>query len=168
MPDEYPACIACGCGTVDRQTQPLPPRLGGGAVEVLRCADCGLRRALHLPAERVLRREYADEFAAYPKRSPWIEAWHWYRARYAVARTARHFPRGTFVEVGFGPGRMLRCAQTHAEWTVIGVEYSQGAIARMRGEGFDVRYGDLAEAGIEPSSVDVLFASHSTRAYART
>jgi len=119
-----------------------------------------MRRLKELPDPNETRETYTDQYAEFPRRNPVVERWHQYRARSVIQKLESHFPSGCFVEVGFGPMRMLRYAVQNPHWSVVGIEYSEAAVANAVREGFDARHGDFTDARIEPGSVDVILACH--------
>ena len=65
---------------------------------------------------------------------------------------------GRLLDVGFGAGSLMEAA-ARAGWTVSGVEVSQTAAEHVRGMGFDVFCGELADAKYPDGHFDVVTAS---------
>lgn len=65
---------------------------------------------------------------------------------------------GRLLDVGFGAGSLIEAAG-RAGWTVSGVEVSEPAVEHVRGLGFDVFCGELADANYPEGHFDVVTAS---------
>ena len=69
-------------------------------------------------------------------------------------------PPGRLLDIGCGRGDFLVAAR-EAGWDVLGVDMVDAAAAVARGRyGLDVRTGTLADAGVEPGSLDVVAGTH--------
>ncbi len=65
---------------------------------------------------------------------------------------------GRLLDIGFGAGSIMDAARTQG-WDVSGTEVSKGAIDYAVSRGFDVHYGELADARFSNGEFDVITAS---------
>lgn len=129
---------------------------------IAECEACGLHSAYPLPTDEQLRRTYArmPHSAQVSSDSLIGKLWRSYRDSGRV-RLLRSVARsGTVVDVGTGAGLFLRRAQEEGAWNLIGTDYSEVNVEELRADGIDARMGTLEGAGIEPGSVDVIWAAH--------
>lgn len=130
------------------------------------CRSCGLHSAWPMPTDDDLRRAYADvPHSANVKSDTFLgKQWRDYRDRGRMNVLRRVSPggnSGTVVDVGTGEGMFMRAARAAGgNWKLIGTDYSDVNVSRLKADGFDARSGTLDGVGIEPGSVDVVWASH--------
>ena len=157
-------CISCGVtGTHLLQTLVLPVEAPEYASHLIACCgNCGLHSAFPMPTDEELRQAYADRLhsANVTADSLLGKLWRSYRDRGRIGLLRSVTPGGTVVDVGTGAGLFLRAARRHGNWRLIGTDYSRVNVEELVSDGFDVRMGTLDGVGIEPESVDVIWASH--------
>lgn len=126
------------------------------------CHVCGLHSAYPMPTDDDLRRAYAQVLhTANVKADTALgKQWRDYRDRGRMNVLRSVAPSGTIVDVGTGEGMFMRAARAAGNWMLVGTDYSEVNVERLRADGFDARLGTLEGVGIEPGSVDVVWASH--------
>lgn len=157
-------CIACGAS---RGHMLLPLVLPVKDPDysshlIAECAVCGLHSAHPMPTDEDLRRAYARvAHAPNLKRTSLLgKLWRDYRDRSRMNVLRGIISSGTVVDVGTGEGMFMRAARAAGDWHLIGTDYSEVNVERLQADGFDARLGTLDGVGIEPGSVDVVWASH--------
>ena len=168
------ACPLCG-GTGSE------PALEAGEARLVRCRACGLVRTAAAPAagydaayysaheladelgrdrpdlrSRVLDRAYR---AFLDPASPALERLWLLPLRNRVGGLPPRGARGDLLDVGSGDGGFMYRARAHG-WRVSGVAVNAAAVASARAAGLDVREGELAGAGFEPGSFDLVRLWH--------
>lgn len=68
-------------------------------------------------------------------------------------------PCGSLLEVGCGSGVGLQLMRQKG-WRVTGVDFDEGAVENARGNGLDVRLGDLSVQGFAAESFDAVVMRH--------
>lgn len=158
-------CIACGA---PRPHMLLPLVLPVKDSEyaahlIASCRVCGLHSAYPMPTDNDLRRAYAQvPHTANVKADTFLgKQWRNYRDRGRMNVLRSVAPAGTVVDVGTGEGMFMRAARAAGGgWNLIGTDYSEVNVQLLQADGFDARLGTLDGVGIEPGSVDVVWASH--------
>jgi 2-polyprenyl-3-methyl-5-hydroxy-6-metoxy-1,4-benzoquinol methylase len=158
-------CPACGA-VREHELEPLALPASEQAYEHYRiatCSGCGLHSSHPIPDREELRAWYADGRGVPEEtRDPTGPRAVWYRThdRYMVSLVQKVAPTGTLVDIGAGAGRFVRAARELGRWSIIATELGEESVELLRRDGFDARLGDIDEVGIEPGSVDVVWASH--------
>ena len=157
-------CISCG------RTQPHSLHSLQLAVDdpeyaahlIAQCTVCSLHSAFPMPTDDDLRRTYArrPHVANIASGSFLGNIIRSYRDTKKINMLKQLAPSGTVVDVGTGTGLFLRLARKAGDWDLIGTDYSKVNVAKLQADGFDARFGTLDGIGIEPESVDVIWASH--------
>lgn len=125
------------------------------------CTTCGLNSAWPRPTEEELKEAYADEPHVVRRVEGLARFWRAYRDGARLRLLKRVAPEeGTILDVGTGAGLILKVARTHPGWKMIGSDYSERNIEALEAEGFDARVGMIDDVGLEPQSIDVIWASH--------
>ncbi len=157
-------CISCGAmraHTLHPLVLPVNnPEYAGHLIA--RCNNCGLHSAFPMPTDEELRKAYAQRphvanIASGSFLGGLIRSYRDNKKIRLLQRTSR---AGTVVDVGTGTGLFLRQAREAGAWTLIGTDYSEINVAKLQADGFDARLGTLDGIGIEPASIDVVWASH--------
>ncbi len=125
-----------------------------GSTQVVQCR-CDLVFVTPVPARSVIERTYQDEY---------YEAWEtqerarrviWERRVAAILRLVER--PGRLLDVGCGDGMFLDLAHQHG-WTVTGTELS--AAAAFRQTRWDIKQGEVWEAGLPSDSFDLVTSWH--------
>ncbi len=156
-------CIVCG---VEREhiLEPLQLPVDHPAYAnhlIARCLACNLESAWPRPSEQDLKEAYADEPHIVRRESGLSALWRSYRdgARLRLLKSVAE-EGATILDVGTGAGLLLKVARGKNRWNLIGTDYSERNIEALKGDGFDARVGMIDDVGLEPGSVDVVWASH--------
>ena len=157
-------CIACGRRR-EHRLGPLQLPVDHPAYAdhlIARCSECGLTSAWPRPSEQDLKEAYADVPHVVRRESGLAASlWRSYRdgARLRLLKSVA--PEGsTILDVGTGAGLILRVAKGVRGWTLIGTDYSERNVEELRNLGFDARVGMIDDVGLQPKSIDVVWASH--------
>ena len=111
---------------------------------VIDCGSCGFRHVVPLPTEEELRRVYEHEY--YSSEKPLylknvredLDWWNeLYRERFSAFEELKTSPGKRLLDVGSGPGFLLRFGQDRG-WDVLGIEPSKQAAAHTRELGAEV------------------------------
>jgi SAM-dependent methyltransferase len=139
------ACPACGAarGAARGRKNDL---------EVASCAACGTLYALSAPGAAGGYDDYYD--AANLSVPTFIDR----RLDEIVAGFAPYRRANRLLDIGCGAGSLLEAAR-RAGWEAEGVEVSRPSVEHVRARGFEVFYGELAEARYPAASFDVVTAS---------
>lgn len=124
-------------------------------LQVRSCRSCGTLYADHPPGARNAREDYDGYYNAQSLAVP--EFVH-QRLGEIIAGFAPYRRTNRLLDVGCGAGSLLRAAAS-AGWEAEGVEVSRTAAEHVRGEGFRVFCGELAEAEYPAGHFDVVTAS---------
>ncbi len=120
----------------------------GSGYKVLQCSGCQFAFVRPLPADDLLRENYAQEYY-----QPWITKQRQSRIKMWKKRLKRlnsAVPKkGTLLDVGCGDGLFLEIARSSG-WKVFGTEFSSYAVSFIKEKyGIDVFQGDIT--GFEPA-----------------
>ncbi|MCA1565459.1 MAG: class I SAM-dependent methyltransferase [Acidobacteria bacterium] len=121
---------------------------------VISCSRCRTLYTSHLP-EAAAAEDY-DSY--YCDQNLSVPAFINERLDQIIAQLAPYRQNGRLLDVGFGAGTLLEAAR-RAGWEARGIEVSQSACEHVRGAGFDVFCGTLAEAQYPDAYFDVVTAS---------
>lgn len=139
------ACLACGC--FDRQ-----PRHRLGEYRIDACGSCGMHTLDPSPPSVVL-----EEFDSGDGYSGAFELEDEMLAQHArtLASLEQVVPAGRLLDVGSGPGFLLRAARER-RWNAVGLDPSPFAVAQARRNGFEAHQGMLEEVDLAERSFDAL------------
>lgn len=156
-------CIACG-EEREHLLEPLQLPVDHPAYVdhlIARCLSCELNSAWPRPTEQDLKEAYANEPHIVRRESGLASLWRSYRdgARLRLLKSVAG-EGATILDVGTGAGLLLRAARGKNRWELIGTDYSERNVEALKAEGFDARVGMIDDVGLEPGSVDVVWASH--------
>lgn len=131
--------------------------LGNFSSTLFQCSGCGLRYLGKIyPPEKL----YAERKGI----SPSVEAASKSEARNPAAYLGYLPAGGSFLEVGFGNGRLLEAARLRGFY-VVGNEIADSEDARrLRKQGFRIAIGDIRKAGVGSivgKDFDVIILSHT-------
>jgi SAM-dependent methyltransferase len=151
-------CAVCGS---DRQ-EPLWSKEGAHYV---RCRDCSLVYENPRMTPDELKRFYSDPgYFVQADPTALVSGYQNYFEQCTPALRSEYFDivqraapaaRGRFLDVGCGPGGLLRVAQDRG-WEAVGLEISDWAAAQGRKEGLNILDSPLTEAGFPPASFDAV------------
>jgi SAM-dependent methyltransferase len=139
------ACPACGAGRGRGRGRK-------NDLEVASCAACGTLYALSAPGAGGDYDDYYD--AANLSVPTFVDR----RLDEIVAGFAPYRRANRLLDIGCGAGSLLEAAR-RAGWEAEGVEVSRPSVEHVRARGFEVFYGELAEAHYPAASFDVVTAS---------
>ncbi len=121
---------------------------------MLSCQKCGTLYTSGLPAP-----ESAEDYDGYyNSENLSVPDFINKRLDEIVAGFSAYRQNGRLLDIGFGAGTVLQAA-ARAGWTATGIEVSQTAVEYVRGLGFTVFCGELAEAKYPDGHFDVITAS---------
>ncbi|MEK6281555.1 MAG: class I SAM-dependent methyltransferase [Acidobacteriota bacterium] len=122
--------------------------------EIVICRDCKTLYTAHLPTA-----ESAEDYNVYyQEENLTVPDFINRRLDEIIAGFASYRRDGRLLDVGFGAGTLLEAAG-RGGWQAFGVEVSQKAADHVRGLGFEVFCGTLAEAHYPSNYFDVVTAS---------
>jgi 2-polyprenyl-3-methyl-5-hydroxy-6-metoxy-1,4-benzoquinol methylase len=122
--------------------------------EMLTCRGCKTLYTAHLPDT-----ESAEDYDSYyQEENLTVPDFINQRLDEIIAEFASYRREGRLLDVGFGAGTLLEAARRNG-WHAFGVEVSQTAADHVRGLGFEVFWGTLAEARYPSNYFDVVTAS---------
>ncbi len=126
------------------------------------CDQCGLVRIDPMPNDQILSQAYPDHYHAYQPHSSRFVGWYNQRRRRDRAKELiRHVSSGaTILDVGCGTGSLLHEIQKLGSYELLGVEYRADAANQARQHGIAVWTGELEDADIPASSVDLCVMEH--------
>ena len=156
-------CIGCGEET-SHTLGPLQlpvddPEYGDHLIAS--CARCGLDSAWPRPTEEDLKRAYQNVPHVVRSEGGVASIWRNYRDGARLRLLKRVAPEGgTILDVGTGAGLLLKAARGVRQWQLIGTDYSVHNVEALQADTFDARVGMIDDVGLEPESVDVVWASH--------
>ncbi len=143
-------CPACGSASRVERGEKNGLRVGA-------CRDCGTLYARHKEAGGDGGEGY-DYDAYYHEANLSIPAFISRRLDEIFESFAPHRKSNRLLDVGCGAGSLLEAAR-RAGWEAEGTEVSRPAVEHVRGEGFEVFHGELAEAKYPEGHFDVVTAS---------
>lgn len=140
------ACLACGCFARD-------PRFKlEGQWQIDKCPECGMHTLDPSPEDVVL-----DEFnsgagyeGAFDLEREMLDI-----SGRTLARLDRHAPGKRLLDVGSGPGFLLRTARD-AGWEPVALDPSPFSVGQARRAGFEAHEGLLENVQLPPESFDAL------------
>jgi len=140
------ACLACGCfARAPRYTLDAQWRIN-------ECSSCGMHTLDPSPDDVVM-----DEFnsgegyeGAFDLEDEMLEI-----SRRTLTTLERHAPGRRLLDVGSGPGFLLRVARERG-WDAVALDPSPFAVAQARKAGFEAHQGMLEDVALEPGSFDAL------------
>jgi SAM-dependent methyltransferase len=138
-------CVVCGA--VERSRE-----LTLGDYDILRCG-CGLRVLAPEPASESLV-EVFDDGSIYGGAFD-LEAALLERSHRSLIGAERFVKPGRILDVGFGPGFLLRAARERG-WTPVGVDPSRFSVERARRQGFEAHQGLLDDLHLPEASFDAV------------
>jgi len=133
-----------------------------GEYRWLRCDHCNLVRIDPIPDDYILSLAYPDHYHAYQPHSSRFVGWYNQRRRRARAKElVKLIPNdATVLDVGCGTGSLLHEIQKLGTYELLGVEYRADAAAQAGRHGIKVWTGELEDADIPASSVDLCVMEH--------
>ena len=159
-------CLACGGSLADDPVVIARDRMHGvpGAWPVHECLTCRSGTTLPLATDAELSAFYPDAYAPFdvPRGLLGQAMWVLQRGRdrrFPLSSLATDGP-GTLLDVGCGRGD-LAASWIVSGWRVVGVEPSPDAARIARARGVDIVGSTLADARLEPDSLDAVVFRHS-------
>jgi SAM-dependent methyltransferase len=165
-------CLACGERLPAHPAFAALDRLHGspGRFAVAVCGECGSGTTLPVVGDAELDAYYPQSYGPHldPELSPVVgmvsramRAWLSWRALrgFPIAEIVARRP-GAGIDVGCGTGD-LAAALIARGWQMSGIEPSAPAAERARERGVDVHTGTVADAKLEPQSLDVAVLQQS-------
>jgi 2-polyprenyl-3-methyl-5-hydroxy-6-metoxy-1,4-benzoquinol methylase len=140
------ACLACGCfARARRFTLAEPWRID-------ECSSCGMHTLEPRPDEVVLEEFNSGEGyeGAFDLETEMLEA-----SRRTLRTLEHHAPGRRLLDVGSGPGFLLRAARERG-WDAVALDPSPFAVAQARKAGFEAHQGMLEDVPLEAASFDAL------------
>lgn len=141
------ACAACG----SKDARPLGEKHGFALVV---CRDCSTVYTPYSPwysSEFYYESYYKDESLSPP---PFVQT----RLEEITAEFAPYRDTNRLLDIGCGAGNLLIAARKHG-WNAHGLDVSSNAVKHVRGLGFEVFQGELAEAKFPDQYFDVITAA---------
>jgi SAM-dependent methyltransferase len=123
-------------------------------IAMARCLGCGTLFTAVLPATEAEAEDYSSY---YDESNLVIPDFIGRRLDELVSGFDRFRDRSRWLDVGCGAGALLRAA-SRSGWEVVGTEVAAAAVDALRGQGLDVRLGQLEALDLEPASFDVVSA----------
>jgi len=151
------------CSAVRVVDRPFGYRFNGRWLGAMLCKECGIIFLHPQPTPEELKQLYTAEYFDQDYRCGHARSYFDERTlstlvdETLLSRIRQRKPRGRFLEIGCAGGVFLNAAR-QCGYTVSGVEFSEDAAAFARRRfNLDVVGGDILEAGLEETSVDVVF-----------
>ena len=131
-----------------------------GEWTIVECRGCGLFHHSPMPDPRSIGSFYPPTYSAY--NSAGAMRWLFEFVYWLDARRIRRLigASGRILDIGCGDGSALEKMRGRGAWQLCGVEFDAAAAQRARAKGLDVRAGDVAAAGFEPGSFDLIRMGH--------
>lgn len=144
-------CPVCGA---ERAT----PCWRKGALQVVRCLDCGMRYVNPAPGAQVSGQAYADRAAYYLSADKLAGDLAPSRFERELRLFRRYCPGGSVLDVGCSTGGFLHQLQQRfpGEYQVLGLDVVEGALAHAQRLGIPTLHGSFLAVDLRPARFDAV------------
>ena len=160
-------CIACGLEQEHQLFDLVLPLEDEAFADrrIARCPSCDLASARPMPTDEELARFYTNLQHGVRSDRPLLRLpLRLWRAKrdadlLSLLQSVADL-ESLILDVGSGSGRLVRTARNAGYQRLVASDYSTVNVELLAADGFDARNGSIDDIGIEPGSLDVVWASH--------